>query len=207
MGRGEKKEWNILKKGKTARDNNNNRCWKKESEFKINKPPKLTCWWIWWFRGEMESKTKETKNKEFLKLNVLSVCILSGQGGVKWIVFSVYLLAGYVKVKGGLDYYLSRFLSPLRVLVPDVVAHRRNALPALVRGGKNASGACPECVRCSNGWRRQPTGAAPCSRNCETFLHWSSTSSSCSHQHKSSPDWNRKIKWNFVCFLPEWSLY
>jgi hypothetical protein len=32
-----KKEWNILKKGKTARDNNNNRCWKRESEFKINK--------------------------------------------------------------------------------------------------------------------------------------------------------------------------
>lgn len=99
-----------------------------------------------------------------------------------------------------LDYYLSRFLSPFRVLLPDVVAHRRNALPALVRGGKNASGACPECVRCSNGWRRQPTGAAPCSRNCETFLRWSSTSSSCRHQHKSRPDWNRK-KWNFVCFF------
>lgn len=85
---------------------------------------------------------------------------------------SVYLLAGYVKVKGGwiiISLAFSSSSSPFKVL-PDVVAHRRNALPALVRG-KNASGACPECVRCSNGWRRQPTGAAPCSRNCETFLH------------------------------------
>lgn len=113
---------------------------------------------------------------------------------------SVYLLAGYVKVKGGwiiISLAFSSSSSPFKVL-PDVVAHRRNALPALVRG-KNASGACPECVRCSNGWRRQPTGAAPCSRNCETFLHWSSTSSSCRHPHKSSPDWNRKSE--ILCFI------
>ncbi len=84
--------------------------------------------------------------------------------------------------------------------LPDVVAaRRRNALPALVRG-KNASAACPECVRCSNGWRRQPTGEAPCSRNCETSPHWSSTSSSCRRQHKNqvSLKWQWQEKFGFT---------